>query len=103
MYPIKTVYRLARWLPAMAIALAAFPSVAADAYPTRPLRFVVPYAAGGAVDVAARMIGRYVSEQLGQQVVVENKPGAGASSPSSTCWVFPPMAIPSWSVPRARS
>jgi len=77
MYSIKPVYRLARWLPAVAIALAAFPSVAADTYPTRPLRFVVPYAAGGAVDVAARMIGRYVSEQLGQQVVVENKPGAG--------------------------
>ncbi|MDX3906953.1 MAG: tripartite tricarboxylate transporter substrate binding protein [Pigmentiphaga sp.] len=77
MYSIKTVCRLARWIPAMAITLASFPSVAADTYPSRPLRFVVPYAAGGAVDVAARMIGRHMSERLGQQVVVENKPGAG--------------------------
>jgi tripartite-type tricarboxylate transporter receptor subunit TctC len=47
-------------------------------YPTRPVRFVVPYPPGGATDVAARVIGEYLSRSLGQQVVVENKSGGGS-------------------------
>src|SRR5947199_3775235 len=49
---------------------------AAD-YPTRPVRFVVGYPPGGATDIIARLIGQRLSEKLGQQFVVENKPGAG--------------------------
>jgi tripartite-type tricarboxylate transporter receptor subunit TctC len=49
---------------------------AAD-YPTRPIRWVVGYPAGGSTDITARIIGQWLSERLGQQVVVENKPGAG--------------------------
>ena len=49
---------------------------AAD-YPTRPVRFLVGYPPGGATDIIARLIGQRLSEKLGQQFVVENKPGAG--------------------------
>jgi len=50
---------------------------AQDAFPSRPIRLVVPVAAGGGIDSAFRTIAPYWSELLGQQVVVENKPGAG--------------------------
>jgi tripartite-type tricarboxylate transporter receptor subunit TctC len=47
-------------------------------YPTRPVRFIVPYPPGGATDVAARVVGEYLSRSLGQQIVVENKSGGGS-------------------------
>ena len=47
-------------------------------YPARPVRFIVPYPPGGATDVAARVIGEYLSRSLGQQIVVENKSGGGS-------------------------
>jgi tripartite-type tricarboxylate transporter receptor subunit TctC len=46
-------------------------------YPTRPVRWVVGYPAGGSTDIVARLVGQYLSEKLGQQFIVENKPGAG--------------------------
>ena len=46
-------------------------------YPTRPVRFVVGYPAGGSTDIIARLIGQRLSDRLGQQFVIENKPGAG--------------------------
>ncbi len=49
---------------------------AADNYPTRPLRIVTPYGAGGSYDVIARIMAQKLSEQMGQQVVVDNRPGA---------------------------
>jgi tripartite-type tricarboxylate transporter receptor subunit TctC len=52
-------------------------NVSAQDYPTRPVRWVVPYPAGGSTDILARIIGQYLSERLGQQFVIENKPGAG--------------------------
>jgi tripartite-type tricarboxylate transporter receptor subunit TctC len=64
-----------------AIGLAALVGSTAGAsaldYPTRPVRFVVGYPAGGATDILARIIGQRLSERLGQQFVIENKPGAG--------------------------
>ena len=48
-------------------------------YPTRPLTLVVPFAAGGPLDVAGRIIGQGLSEILGQQVIVENTAGAGGT------------------------
>ena len=51
--------------------------VSAQNYPTRPLRVVVPYAAGGSTDVLARMVGQKLTEALGQPVVIDNRPGAG--------------------------
>ncbi|GGX34457.1 MFS transporter [Pigmentiphaga litoralis] len=50
-----------------------------QAFPTRPIQMVVPFAAGGAIDQMARAMGASLSRELGQQVVVENKPGAGGN------------------------
>jgi tripartite-type tricarboxylate transporter receptor subunit TctC len=67
-------------LTAGATALSAVPRVArAQAYPTRPVRIIVGYAAGGGTDIAARLMGRWLSERLGQQFVIENRPGASSN------------------------
>src|ERR1035437_5275229 len=46
-------------------------------FPNRPVKFIVPFSAGGAADILARVVGQHVAESLGQPVVVENKLGAG--------------------------
>jgi tripartite-type tricarboxylate transporter receptor subunit TctC len=51
----------------------------AQAYPARPARIIVPYAAGGGVDITARLIGQWLSERLGQSFVTENRTGAGGN------------------------
>jgi tripartite-type tricarboxylate transporter receptor subunit TctC len=51
----------------------------AQAYPTRPVRVIVGFAAGGGVDITARLIGQWLSERLGQSFVTENRPGAGGN------------------------
>jgi tripartite-type tricarboxylate transporter receptor subunit TctC len=64
----------------VAIGLSAIASIGGASaldYPTRPIRFVVGYPAGGSTDIVARLIGQRLSERLGQQFVIENKPGAG--------------------------
>jgi tripartite-type tricarboxylate transporter receptor subunit TctC len=61
------------------LATALIPARAEPAYPTHPVRWVVPYAAGGATDVLSRLICQRLSERLGQPFVVENKPGAGSN------------------------
>jgi tripartite-type tricarboxylate transporter receptor subunit TctC len=62
---------------------AALPAVSriarAQSYPTRPVRFIVPFPAGGSTDVGARAIGEYLSRAFGQQVYIENKSGAGGN------------------------
>ena len=67
---------------AAAAAVAALGSVhAADApYPAKPIRLIVPFAPGGSTDLAARLVAEFASRDLGQQIVVENKPGAGGST-----------------------
>jgi tripartite-type tricarboxylate transporter receptor subunit TctC len=59
-------------------AIRATPSRAAD-YPTNPIRVIVPYPAGGAADVVARICAKYMGDQLGQQVFVDNRGGAGGT------------------------
>ena len=60
-------------------ALAAATSLFAQSYPARPIKVLVGYPAGGAVDLVARTVGQQLSASMGQPVVIENKPGAGSS------------------------
>ena len=53
--------------------------VLAQTYPTRPVRLIVPFGPAGATDITARLIGQWLSERLGQQFVIENRPGAGSN------------------------
>jgi tripartite-type tricarboxylate transporter receptor subunit TctC len=67
-------------LAASAVALPAISRLArAEGYPSRPIRWIVCFAAGGPNDVTARLVGQYLSEQLGQNVVIENRVGAGGN------------------------
>jgi tripartite-type tricarboxylate transporter receptor subunit TctC len=69
------------WKKFLALALFSFTPVLvlAQAYPNKPITIVVPFVAGGSTDVTARAIGQKLSTQLGQPIVVENKPGAGST------------------------
>lgn len=67
----------ARRAVALAAALCAAAPAAAQTYPAKPVRFLVGFAAGGATDVAARMLAQRLSDSLGQAVIVENRSGSG--------------------------
>jgi tripartite-type tricarboxylate transporter receptor subunit TctC len=65
-------------------------SVLAQAYPSKPIRFVVPYPPGGGTDLVGRTISTKISETLGQQVIVENRPGAQGNVGTSSALKSPP-------------
>jgi tripartite-type tricarboxylate transporter receptor subunit TctC len=65
-------------------------SAPADSYPSHPVRWVVPYTAGGATDVLSRLICQRLSERLGQPFIVENKPGAGSNIGTQAVISSPP-------------
>lgn len=77
-----TMHRIHKraFLGILALSAAAWAScAAAQAWPTRPVSIIVPFPAGGTTDVLARALGQELSKSLGQPVIVENKPGAGAT------------------------
>jgi tripartite-type tricarboxylate transporter receptor subunit TctC len=63
----------------LALVVAFGGAAAAQSYPSKPVRLIVPFPAGGATDVLARAISQYASDKLGQTIVIDNKPGAGGT------------------------
>jgi tripartite-type tricarboxylate transporter receptor subunit TctC len=76
---MRSMHAIARCLTAAAFALAIAPPALAQAWPAKPVRMVVNFAAGGSTDVIARSMSSRLSETLGQQVVVENRVGVGGN------------------------
>jgi tripartite-type tricarboxylate transporter receptor subunit TctC len=78
-------------LPAGAAVLPAVSQIAgAQTYPTRPVRIIVGFSAGGGPDIVARLMGQWLSERLGQAVVIENRPGAGGNIGTEAVVKAPP-------------
>ena len=71
----------------LAVGAVALPVVSriawAQAFPTRPITMIVPFAAGGATDISARIVGEHMSRTLGQQIIIENIAGAGGPTAST--------------------
>lgn len=74
--PTAFIRTLAACVP---LCIASATSAQAQSWPNRPVRFVVPFPAGGATDIVTRILGQRISEGLGQNVVIDNRPGAGGS------------------------
>ena len=78
----------------LAAGAVAFPTILgsanADAYPSRPVRYIVGYAPGGGSDIVARLMGQWLSERTGQQFVIENQPGAGTNIAAEAVVNAPP-------------
>ncbi|MBO0711656.1 MAG: hypothetical protein J2P47_10315 [Acetobacteraceae bacterium] len=89
-FPRRAVLHLAVAAPAVAARLAR-----AQAYPSRGVRIVVGFAAGGTGDILCRLIGRWLAETLGQPFVIANRPGQAATSPPRRSCARPPTATPS--------
>ncbi|GAA4334602.1 tripartite tricarboxylate transporter substrate binding protein [Pigmentiphaga soli] len=68
--------RILPWLLCLAT-FASFPALAADKYPSQPIRVIIPFGPGGLADISLRLVAQKLSERIGQQVVIENRPGAG--------------------------
>jgi tripartite-type tricarboxylate transporter receptor subunit TctC len=78
----------------LAASAAALPAVSrtarAQAYPTRPVRWIVGFAPGGGNDIVARLMGQWLSERTGQQFIIENRPGAGTTIATEAVVNAPP-------------
>jgi tripartite-type tricarboxylate transporter receptor subunit TctC len=97
--PTATVRKFKMKLPRrnffhLAAGAAALPTLLriarAQAYPSRPVRLIVGFPAGGVADLFARLFGQWLSERLGQQFIIENRPGAGSNLAAETVVRAPP-------------
>src|SRR5271169_2047183 len=78
-------------LGASAAALPVVPLVAkAQTYPTKPVRIIVGFAPGGPTDIVARLMGQWLSDRLGQQFIIENRPGASSNIATEVVVRAPP-------------
>src|ERR1700687_5118611 len=78
-------------LAAGAAALPATSRIAwAQTYPSRPVRWIVGFPPGGTSDIVARLLGQWLSERLGQQFIIENRPGAGSNMAAAAVVRAPP-------------
>jgi len=75
-----------RWIVGFCSVLLAVAGTQAQAqdFPTKPIRIVVPFAPGGIVDTAARVVGQKLHERWGQQVIIDNRPGGNGRRPTAT-------------------
>lgn len=83
---------------AVTLAVASAPAAAqtsgqAAPWPSKPIKLVVPYAPGGTTDVVARMVAEYLGQKLGQNIVVDNKPGKGAMVGTAIVAKSPPPTV----------
>jgi tripartite-type tricarboxylate transporter receptor subunit TctC len=74
---------------ALSLAVAATPADAQN-YPGKPIKMIVPFPPGGPIDTMARLAGKFITDALGQQVVIENRPGAGSTIGSKAAAAAPP-------------
>src|SRR5258708_22656706 len=88
LYPIRGHYLVA--VAALLAVLGAAPSARAQDYPTQTVKIVVPFVAGGGVDVVARIIAPRLAEELGQSVIIENRGGAGGMLGAAAVAAAPP-------------
>src|SRR5690606_1499401 len=75
----RTTAALCCLLAGSVLAFFPFAGARADPYPDKPIRLIIPYPPGGATDVIGRIVGKNLSEQIGGQVVIENRGGAGGN------------------------
>lgn len=74
----------------LGLATLVFPAMAQDKYPTKPIRLIVPFAVGGGTDIPARLLSARMAEFLGQQIIVDNRPGAGGNLGTDLAAKAPP-------------
>src|ERR1043165_3595800 len=80
-----------KWLiVALTFVLAGLGPADAQSYPTKPIRVIVPFAAGGAVDVLARLVSAKMSDSIGQPVIIENRAGAAGNVAADAVAKSPP-------------
>src|SRR6185295_3873754 len=81
---------MARWIVLAILAALAGPAAAADDYPSKPVRIIIPYAPGGINDVAARVVAAHLTNRLGKQFIPDNRTGAGGIVGFETAASAPP-------------
>lgn len=87
---MKSIRHIALAVAYAALAAGGIGNASALDYPTRPIRWVLGYPAGGAADIVARIMGQWLTERLGQSVIIENKSGAGTNIAAQSVLGAPP-------------